>query len=103
MPTRPLWPLKNSQLARPAALAMTFTRREICDTDSPKTFTSPPAPTARMASRVRHGGWGDGCAISQVSCNSHVAYTAIAQLVNCVNWTTIDVQNLLAVGRDYAI
>ena len=29
MPTRPLWPLKNSQSANPAALAMTFTRRAI--------------------------------------------------------------------------
>ena len=31
MPTRPLWPLKNSQSTRPAALAITFTRRAICD------------------------------------------------------------------------
>ena len=29
MPTLPLWPLKNSQSARPAALAITFTRRAI--------------------------------------------------------------------------
>ena len=49
MPTRPLWPLKNSQSANPAALAMAFTRRAICDSDSPNTFTSPPAPAGRMA------------------------------------------------------
>ena len=34
IPTRPLWPLKNSQSARPAALAVTFTRRAICDSDN---------------------------------------------------------------------
>ena len=44
--TLSLWPLKNSQSARPAALAMIFTRRAICDSDSPNTFTSPPTPTA---------------------------------------------------------
>ena len=49
----PLWPLKNSQSARPAALAITFTRRAICDSDSPNTFTSPPTPIGRMASRAR--------------------------------------------------
>ena len=44
MPTRPLWSLKNSQSGRPAALAMTFTRRAICDSDSPDTlFPRPPA------------------------------------------------------------
>ena len=53
MPTRPLWPLKNSQSTRPAALAMTFTRRSTCDSDSPNTFTSPPTPIGRMASRAR--------------------------------------------------
>ena len=44
MPTRPLWPLKNSQSASPAALAITFTRRAICDSDSPNTFCPPPTP-----------------------------------------------------------
>ena len=33
MPTRPLCPLKNSQSANPAALAITFTLRAICDSD----------------------------------------------------------------------
>ena len=53
MPTRPLWPLKNSQSARPAALAITFTRRAICDSDSPNTFTLPPTSAGRMASSAR--------------------------------------------------
>ena len=53
MPPRPLWPLKNSQSERPAALAIAFTRRAIWDSDSPNTFTSPPAPTSRRASRAR--------------------------------------------------
>ena len=52
MPTRPLWPLKNSQSVRPAALAITFTRREICDSESPNTLTSPPTPAGRMAERA---------------------------------------------------
>ena len=48
----PLWPLKNSQSANPAALAMAFTRRAIWDSDSPNTFPSPPTPAGRMASRA---------------------------------------------------
>ena len=52
MPTRPLWPLKNSQSVNPAALAITFTRRAICDSDNPNTFTSPPTPTGRRASKA---------------------------------------------------
>ena len=40
MPTRPLWPLNNSQSANPAALAIALTRRAICHSDSPKTFSS---------------------------------------------------------------
>ena len=31
MPTRPLCPLKSSQLANPVVLVITFTRRAICD------------------------------------------------------------------------
>ena len=52
MPTRPLWPLKNSQSANPAALAMALTRRAIWDSDSLNTFTPPPIPTGRIASRA---------------------------------------------------
>ena len=37
----PLWPLKNSQSERPAALAIAFTRRAIYDSDSPNTSSSP--------------------------------------------------------------
>ena len=33
MPTRPLWPLKNSQSASADALAIPFTRLAICDAD----------------------------------------------------------------------
>ena len=44
--TRPLCPLKSSQSARPAALAMTLTRRAICDSESRNTFTSPPTPAS---------------------------------------------------------
>ena len=40
MPTRPPCLLKNSQSESPAALAMAFTRREICDSDNPNTFSS---------------------------------------------------------------
>ena len=32
---------------------MTFTRRAICDSDNPNTFTSPPTPSGRMAFRAR--------------------------------------------------
>ena len=53
MPTRPLWPLKSSQSANPAALAIAFTRLAICDSESPNTFTSPPTPAGRMAFRAR--------------------------------------------------
>ena len=61
MPTLPLWPLKNSQSARPAALVITFTRRAICDSNSPSTCSPPPpTPTGRMASKGSHGGWSDG-------------------------------------------
>ena len=49
MPTRPLWPLKNSQSANPAALAMSFTRRAIWDYDSPNTLSSVLTPAGRMA------------------------------------------------------
>ena len=49
MPTRPLCPLKNSQSANPAALATTFTRRAICDSDNPNTFCLPSTPAGRMA------------------------------------------------------
>ena len=52
MPTRPLWPLKNSQSARPAALAIAFTRRAIWDSDSPNTFTSLATPAGRIAERA---------------------------------------------------
>ena len=38
--------------ARPAALAIAFTRRAIWDSESPNTFASPPTPTGRMASRA---------------------------------------------------
>ena len=51
-PTRPLWPLKNSQSTRPAALAITFTRRAICDSDSPNTFLLLATPAGRMASNA---------------------------------------------------
>ena len=50
IPTRPLWPLKNSQSANPAALAIAFTRRAIWDSDSPNTFSSLATPAGRMAS-----------------------------------------------------
>ena len=60
MPTRPLWPLKNSQFSSPAALAMAFTRRAICDSDSPNTFTSPPTPAGRIGGERPHGGGSDG-------------------------------------------
>ena len=53
MPTRPLWPLKNSQSARPAARATAFTRRAIWDSDNPNTFAPPPTPDGRMASSAR--------------------------------------------------
>ena len=49
MPTRPLCPLKNSQSANPAALATTFTRRAICNSDNPNTFCLPSTPAGRMA------------------------------------------------------
>ena len=52
--------LKNSQSARPAALATAFTRRAICDSDSPNTSTLPPIPAGRMASRARMAAGGDG-------------------------------------------
>ena len=52
MPTRPLWPMKNSQSARPAALAIAFTRRAICDSDHPNTFSLPSTPAGRMAFRA---------------------------------------------------
>ena len=39
-PSPPLWPLKNSQSERPAALAIAFTRRAIYDSDSPNTSSS---------------------------------------------------------------
>ena len=57
---RPLWPLKNSQSASPAALAITFTSRSICDSDSPNTFCPPPTPIGRMASKARMAAGGDG-------------------------------------------
>ena len=53
MPTRPPWPLKNSQSASLAALAMTFTRRAIWDSDSPNTFSSLATPAGRMVLRAR--------------------------------------------------
>ena len=59
IPTRPLWLLKNSQLTSPAALAIALTRRAICDSESPNTFTSLPAPTGRMA-QGPHGDGSDG-------------------------------------------
>ena len=40
MPTRPLWPLNNSQSLKPAALAIAFTRRAIWDSDSLNKFSS---------------------------------------------------------------
>ena len=52
MPTRPLCPLKNSQSVKPAALAMAFTHREICDSDRPKTFSLLATPAGRMASKA---------------------------------------------------
>ena len=52
MPTRPLWPMKNSQSARLAALAIAFTRRAICDSDHPNTFSLPSTPAGRMAFRA---------------------------------------------------
>ena len=60
MPTRPLWPLKNSQSEGPAALAITFTRREICDFDSPNTFL--PTTNTHRPDDVQgaHGGGGNG-------------------------------------------
>ena len=57
---RPLWPLKSSQSANPAALAITFTLRAICDSDNPKTFSPLVTPGGRMASRALHGGGCDG-------------------------------------------
>ena len=60
MHTHPLWPLKNSQSARPAAFAITFTRRAIWDSDSPNTFSN--TTHARRPDGVQgpHGGEGDG-------------------------------------------
>ena len=49
IPIRPLWTLKLSQPARPAA----FTRRAICDSDIPNTLCRPSTPTGLMASRGR--------------------------------------------------
>ena len=49
---RPLCPLKNSQSVKPAALAIAFTLRAICDSDSPKTFSLLATPAGRMASRA---------------------------------------------------
>ena len=57
---RPLCPLKLSQSARPAALANTFPRRAICDSESPNTFSLLVTTIGRMASRASHGGGGDG-------------------------------------------
>ena len=59
MPTRPLWPLKNSQSANPAALAITLTRRAIWDSDSPKTFLQRQLPPAGWR-KAPPGGGGDG-------------------------------------------
>ena len=50
--TRPLCPPKNSQSANPAALAMAFTRRTICESGSPNTFSPPPTPAGGIASSV---------------------------------------------------
>ena len=60
VPTRPL---KNSQLARPAALAMTFTRRAICDSDNPKTLSllaTPASIESNLYWQVKRGA-GQGC------------------------------------------
>ena len=51
MPTRPLWPLKNSQSANPAALAMAFTRRAIWDFDNLKAFLLSSTSAGRMGFR----------------------------------------------------
>ena len=45
-------PLKYSQFSNPAALAIAFTRRAIWDSESPNTFSPPPAPAGRMAERA---------------------------------------------------
>ena len=60
MPTRPLWPLKNSQSASPAARAMAFTRRAIWDSDSPNTFSVTASPRRPDGVQRLHGGGGDG-------------------------------------------
>ena len=60
MPTRPLWPLKNSQSERPADLAITFTRRAICESDSPNTFTAPPTRRRPDGFQRFHDGGSDG-------------------------------------------
>ena len=46
----PAVPLKNSQPVKPAALAITSTRRAICDSDSPNTFALLSTPVGLMAS-----------------------------------------------------
>ena len=52
MQTRPLWPLKNSQSASPAARAIALTLRVLCDSESLNTFSPLAAPAGRMASRA---------------------------------------------------
>ena len=52
MPTRPLWPLKNSQSASHAARAIALTRPALCDSESLNTFSPLAAPAGRMASRA---------------------------------------------------
>ena len=59
MPTRPLWPLNNSQSANPAALAIALTRRAICDSDSPRLFRrwSTPLPEQHCRIPVEYRKW----------------------------------------------
>ena len=61
MPTRPLWPLKNSQSARPAALELRPSPAGRSGTPTARTPSAHHAtPAGRMASSAAHGGGGDG-------------------------------------------
>ena len=49
MPTRPLWPLKNSQSSNPVDLEVALTRQAIWDSYSPNTLTLTPTAAGWMS------------------------------------------------------